>query len=115
MGAMTRRVVESSSGTGSLFSGGELQGRVPYALTVTEEIVALNEIGDSDGEKIFELRSGSGRLIMDEALLQIDSNHLLLKDWLLVLEDGRRVRILIELADTRTGACHFATRGNIER
>ena len=114
MCAMTRRVVESSSGTGSLFSGGELQGRVPYALTITEEIVALSEMG-GDAKKTFELRSGSGRLIMDEGLLRIDSNHLLLKDWLLVLEDGRRVRILIELADTRTGACHFATRGDIER
>ena len=110
---MAADIIETSSGAGTLFSGGESLGRVPYTLTVTLETAEVRELGGSARRRV-ELRSAGGRLVLQGALLQLDSNALLLKDLLLVLQDGRRARIIIESAEMRTGNCRFAVKGEIE-
>ena len=111
---MSKEIVESFTGVATLFDGARELGRVPYSMAVTHEVVELREFSGATDPSTFHLDSAGGRLFMQNDLLGLDSNSLLLRDLRLVLEDGRRARIIIQSASAQTGHCVFAVRGSIE-
>jgi hypothetical protein len=111
---MSKEIVETLSGVARLFDGGRYLGHVPYSMVVTHEVVEMRELGGDDTVTTFEMHSTGGRLFMQNDILGLDSNSLLLRDLRLVLEDGRRARIIIQSASVQTGHCVFGVKGSLE-